>query len=186
MKTTRYKNQYVDLRYSVIDRSLDGSIRIINDCQLVIVGGSTAALGAVLSASKLLENRVCLLEPTDWTGEQMTSELLSAPNFAGYQLNDSSGFILDVGEINLQLENRNPLFTEMMNLLGNTGRCSVSPICSIPDQFHSQSVLPLTKNLRIFYNTVIKQIHKDSSGRRVTIIDAIQRIPMKRENRCRF
>ena len=171
---------------SLIILSIDGSIRIVDDCQLVIIGGSTAALGAVLSASKLLENRVCLLEPTDWAGGQMTSELLSAPDFAGYKLNDSSGFTLDVGEINLQLENRNPLFTEMLNVLGNTGRCSVSPICSIPDQFHSQSVLPLTKNLRIFYNTVIKQIHKNSSGRRIATIDAIQRIPTETGNRCRF
>ncbi len=91
----------------------------------------------------------------------MTSELLSAPNSAGYRLTDSGGFIVDVGVINFQLENPNPLFTQMLNVLENTGRCSVSPICSIPDQFHSQTVLSLTKNLRIFYNTVIKHISKD-------------------------
>ena len=44
----------------------------------------------------------------------------------------------------------------------------------------------MTKNLRIFYNTVIKQIHKDSSGRRITTIDAIQRIHTETGNRCRF
>jgi hypothetical protein len=171
---------------SLIILSIDASVRIIDDCQLVIVGGSTAALGAILSASKLLDTRVCLLEPTDWAGGQMTSELLSAPDFAGYKLIDSTGFILDVGAINFQLENRNPLFTQMLNTLGNTGHCSVSPVCSIPDQFHSQAVLPLTKNLRIFYNTVIKHISKDVSGRRITTIDAIQRIPIEAENRCRF
>ena len=161
--------------------------QIIDDCQLVIVGGSTAALGAVLSASKLLDNRVCLLEPTDWTGGQMTSELLSAPDFAGYTLTDSTGFKLDVGAINLQEENRNPLFTQMLNVLGNTGRCSVSPVCSIPDQFHSQAILPHTKNLRIFYNTVIKRIHKDASNRRIISIDAIQRVAINDDNNhCRF
>jgi hypothetical protein len=105
--------------------SIDASIRIIDDCQLLIVGGSTAALGAILSASKLIDKRVCLLEPTDWSGGQMTSELLSVPDFAGYKLTDSGGFVLDVGAINLQIENRNPLFTQMLNVLGNTGRCSV-------------------------------------------------------------
>jgi hypothetical protein len=177
---------FIFVLISLIILSINASVHIIDDCQLVIVGGSTAALGAVLSASKLLENRVCLLEPTDWAGGQMTSELLSAPDFAGYKLIDSSGFILDVGAINFQLENRNPLFTQMLNVLGNTGRCSVSPVCSIPDQFHSQAVLPLTKNLRIFYNTVIKHINKDVNGRRITTIDAIQRIPIEAKNRCRF
>lgn len=83
---------FIFICLSLMIFSINASIRIIDDCELVIVGGSTAALGAVLSASKLLNNRVCLLEPTDWTGGQMTSELLTAPDFAGYTLTDSSGF----------------------------------------------------------------------------------------------
>ncbi|CAF1288342.1 unnamed protein product [Rotaria sordida] len=74
----------------------------------------------------------------------------------------------------------------MLNILGNTDLCSVSPICSISDKFHSRAVLPLTKNLRIFYNTIIKHIEKDISGRRITKIDAIQRTSSEGENQCRF
>ncbi|CAF3704339.1 unnamed protein product [Adineta steineri] len=179
-------NMYIFILILFVIVSINASVRIIDDCELIIVGGSTAALGAVLSASKLIDKKVCLLEPTDWAGGQMTSELLSAPDFAGYKLVDESGFILDVGKINLEIENRNPLFTQMLNTLGNTGRCSVSPICSIPDQFHSQVVLPLIKNLRIYYNTVIKHITKDTSSRRIIKIDAIQRIANGKANRCRF
>jgi hypothetical protein len=42
------------------------------------------------------------------------------------------------------------------------------------------------KNTRIFYNTVIKRVTKDASGRRITQVDAIQRTPRPAEERCRF
>jgi hypothetical protein len=74
----------------------------------------------------------------------------------------------------------------MLNVLGDTGKCSVSPSCSIPQLFYEEVVLPLVKNIRIFYNTVIKRVTKDASGRRITQIDAIQRTPRETEERCRF
>ena len=108
--------------------SIDSSIRTIDDCQLLIVGGTTSALGAVLSASKILNTRTCLLEPTDWAGGQLTAELLSAPDFAYHTITDKdTNFTLDVGSIDGQLNNQNPLFADMLNVLGNTGRCWVSP-----------------------------------------------------------
>jgi len=52
----------------------------------LIVSGTTSALGALLSTSKLIDKRVCLLEPTDWVGGQLTAELLSAPSFAWHTI----------------------------------------------------------------------------------------------------
>ena len=167
--------------------SINSSIRTIDDCQLLIVGGTTSALGAALSASKILNTRVCLLEPTDWAGGQLTAELLSAPDFAFHTIKDKDGFTLSVGSIDRQINNQNPLFHEMINVLGDTGDCWVSPKCSIPELFHSEVVLPAVNNTRIFYNTVIKHVTKDATGRRITQIDAIQRIPLsKPDERCRF
>jgi hypothetical protein len=167
--------------------SINSEIRSIDDCQLLIVGGTTSAFGAILSASRLLNTQVCLLEPTDWVGGQLTAELLSAPDYAGFVLRDNaSNFTLDVGAINRQLNNRNPLFAQMLDVLGDSGRCWVSPWCSIPSLFHAAAELPVTKNTRIFYNTVIKRVIKDASGRRITQIDAIQRTPRQSEDRCRF
>jgi hypothetical protein len=112
----------------IIIYSINSSIRTIDDCQLLIVGGTTSALGAALSASKFLNSRACLLEPTDWAGGQLTAELLSAPDYAGYVLRDNgSNFTLDVRDINRELDNRNPLFSEMLAVLGDTGNCWVSP-----------------------------------------------------------
>ena len=90
--------------------SIDSSIRIIDDCQLLIVGGSTSAFGAIISASKFLNTRVCLLEPTDWVGGQLTTELLSAPDFAWHTIRDTDNFTLNVRAIDQQLNNQNPLF----------------------------------------------------------------------------
>jgi hypothetical protein len=161
--------------------SINSAIRAIDDCQLLIVGGTTSAFGAALSASKILNTRACLLEPTDWIGGQLTAELLSAPDYAGFVLRDNAtNFTLDVGAINRQLNNRNPLFAQMLDVLGDSGRCWVSPWCSTPSLFHSQAVLPVVNNTRIFYNTVIKRVIKDASGRRIIQIDAIQRTTNRR------
>ena len=161
---------------------------IIDDCSLVIVGGSTAALGAAMSASSKLNQHVCLLEPTDWAGGQLTSELLSAPDFAYHRIIDpDTNVTLDVGAINRQANNQNPLFRQMITTLGNTGRCWVSQFCSIPDQFLTRVIQPLIGNIRIYYNTVIKEIIKDESGRRIVQIEAVRRTPRTPSSEsCRF
>jgi hypothetical protein len=176
------------LIFFITTHSINSSIRTIDDCQLLIVGGTTSALGAALSASKILNARTCLLEPTDWAGGQVTAELLSAPDFAYHTVKDKdTNFTLNVGSIDQQLDNQNPLFAKMLDVLGDTGRCWVSPKCSVPELFHSQAVLPVLNNTRIFYNTVIKRVSKDASGRRITQINAIQRTsPKTPVERCRF
>ena len=165
--------------------SIQSSIRTIDDCQLLIAGGTTAAFGAILSASKFLGARVCLLEPTDWVGGQLTAELLSAPDFAFHVLKDGN-FTLNVRDINRQPVNRNPLFTKMLDVLEDAGRCTVSPFCSLPQEFHDKAALPQVNNTRIFYNTVIKRVTKDVSGRRITQVDAVQRTSRQNEEPCRF
>ena len=171
---------------SITINSIHSSVHIIDDCQLLIVGGTTSAFGAILSASKFLSTRVCLLEPTDWVGGQLTAELLSAPDFAWHVIRDTDNFTLNVRAIDQQLDNQNPLFAQMLAIFGNAGRCHVSPACSMPSLFHSQAVLPQVNNTRIFYNTVIKRVSKDVSGRRIIQIDAIQRTAQQTAERCRF
>ncbi|UJR33832.1 hypothetical protein I4U23_021256 [Adineta vaga] len=179
---------FYTLIFFFLIHSINSSIRTIDNCELLIVGGTTSALGAVLTASKFLHTRVCLLEPTDWAGGQLTAELLSAPDFAYHTVKDKdSNFTLNVGAIDRQLNNQNPMFAKMLTVLGDTGRCWVSPKCSVPNLFHSEAVLPELDEIRIFYNTVIKRINKDESGRRIIQIDAIQRTPIQSSSeRCRF
>lgn len=51
-------------------------------CDIVIAGGSTAALGAAITAARHgSEYQVCLFEPTNWPGGQMTASAVSAIDF---------------------------------------------------------------------------------------------------------
>jgi len=56
------------------------------DCDVLIVGGSTGALAAALSAADEVPGGrlVCLTEPTDWLGGQLTTSAVSAPDFGPY------------------------------------------------------------------------------------------------------
>ena len=73
-------------------------------CDILIAGGSTAALAAAITAAEILASRsrpaatvqqhgnaagstVCLTEPTDWPGGQMTSSGVSAIDFGTYNRN---------------------------------------------------------------------------------------------------
>lgn len=59
-------------------------------CTVVIGGGTTAGLAAAITASdaayrsNLTDFTVCLLEPTDWPGGQLTASAVSAIDFGNY------------------------------------------------------------------------------------------------------
>jgi hypothetical protein len=65
-------------------------------------------------------------------------------------------------------------------------RETIGYLHGVPSLFYSEAVLPKINNTRIFYNTVIKRVSKDASGRRITQVDVIQRTPRQTEERCRF
>ncbi len=66
---------YIIVLYSTLIYSIELSLQTIDGCHLLIVGGLTAALEALLSSSKLLDRRVYSLKPTDWVGRQLIIEL---------------------------------------------------------------------------------------------------------------
>ena len=56
-------------------------MQVVDDCSVVIAGGSVAAFAAALASAS--ENvTTCLLEPTDWVGGQMTANGVPALDFA--------------------------------------------------------------------------------------------------------
>lgn len=105
---------------------LTGSCAALH-CSVVILGGSTAALAAAITAAKENESlSVCLsevrikavelmLQPTDWLGGQLTSSAVPA---------------IDFGPHDIQPDNQNVDFAEMMaSIPGNPGHCWVSNKC---------------------------------------------------------
>ncbi|KAH3871387.1 hypothetical protein DPMN_034587 [Dreissena polymorpha] len=131
-------------------------------CDVIIAGGSTAALGAALSAARADANLVvCLTEPSDWLGGQLTSSAVSA---------------IDFGTLNRNWWFQSTTFQAMINSLGsNHGACWVSTVCYLPKDilvWINDNVARLP-NLKVFYNTVVKSVTTDNDT--VSSVYAIQR-----------
>ena len=153
------------------------------------LGGSTAALAAsIAAANHSAAPRVCLLEPTDWPGGQLTASGVTAIDF-GPDLATDPRFLT-------------ANFRALMEALGaNPGRCPVGctgsclhlapPNTSAEEDAavrYSQCYLPLDAlrtwiwptlqqlpNLRVFYNTVLQNVTR--AGARVAALAAVQRTP---------
>ena len=91
-------------------------------CDVVIAGGSTASLAAAVTAATVRPTaRVCLTDPTDWLGGQLTSSAVSAIDFGANKLPAY----------------QSKSFRALMTALGaprNPGACWVSEMCYEPLQ----------------------------------------------------
>jgi hypothetical protein len=146
------------------------------ECDVIIAGGSTAALAAALHAAREGAT-TCLIEPTDWPGGQLTSEGVSAIDFAWHRAGD-----LDVGAAARDPANQPHELARILRELGSPGRCWVSAYCFEPRAILERHILPALaaeRSLRVFPNSVVKQVDVDERGdfRAVATVTAIQRTP---------
>ena len=145
------------------------------ECDVIVAGGSTAALAAALASAR--EQRVtCLLEPTDWPGGQMTSSGVSAIDFSHI---NSKG--LSLGKESQRPENLEGTFYKWMQALpGNPGACWVSDKCYEPIPFVEKQIRPsidAEPYLKVFLNTVIKSV--ETKNKQIISLTAINRTPIK-------
>lgn len=89
------------------------------ECDVVIIGGSTAALASALAATDSNSSlAVCLTEPTDWVGGQLTSSMVTA---------------IDFGKANHGANKLPSSFVSLLRSMGwprtNPGNCWVSTAC---------------------------------------------------------
>ncbi len=151
------------------------------EADVIIAGGSTAALAAALAAAD--EGAITvLLEPTDWIGGQLTSSGVPAVDEAWHQIKDESGNVLiDVRGIARDPRNMTPAFRDMLLEIGNPGRGWVSRFCFEPKMLLKEFLGPweqrLASKLTVFRNTVVKQVELDRDAGRVLSLTAIQRTP---------
>jgi hypothetical protein len=147
-------------------------------CDVVINGGTTAAFSAAIAAARGFgghKPNVCLIEPTDWVGGQLTAQGVSAVDFPhhGPKLEFRS------------LANNNKEFFSMFAngvekdvIVGgskNPGGCSVSAYCNTPRYFLQklQEMLEKHPNIQVYLNSVVKEVK--SSGNKIEGITVIQR-----------
>jgi FAD-dependent oxidoreductase family protein len=147
---------------------------------VVIAGGSTAAFAAAIAAARQ-GARVVLLEPTDWTGGQLTASGVPAVDEAWHRIvdPDTKKVLLDVAGIARDPQNVTPTFRDMLQAIGNPGRGWVSRYCFEPRVLLDGHLLPLEKSLRgrltVFRNTVVKRVDVDEARGRVLCVEAIER-----------
>ncbi|TWT93430.1 tricarballylate dehydrogenase [Botrimarina colliarenosi] len=146
---------------------------------VVIAGGSTAALAAAFSAAEEGAT-VALLEPTDWIGGQLTSSAVPAVDEAWHKITASDGrVLLDVAAVARDPRNMTPFFRDALAAIGNPGGGWVSRYCFEPrrllDGFLEPRERELAGRLTVYRETVVKQVETD--GRRVTAIVAVRRTP---------
>jgi hypothetical protein len=130
-------------------------------CDVIVAGGSTAALAAALHSARE-GAETCLLEPTDIAGGQLTTEGVSAVDFAWHRVDS-----LNVGQASRDPANNAPEFMRWLRDLGNPGRCWVSVHCYEPDSLLARHILPAIAaepKLRVFYLTVVKFVHTEPAG----------------------
>lgn len=154
-------------------------------CEVLVVGGSTAALSAALTAARS-EKHTCWIEPTDWPGGQLTASGNSAIDMASHKV---PGLPL---EAMAKSPKNHP--TELAEWLASPslrgGRCWVSSQCYEPLKLLKGFVLPAIKAeerkgfLHLFYNTV--PIEVMAQGNRIIKVRAVERKPKKGKDTRRF
>jgi hypothetical protein len=159
-------------------------------CDVIVLGGTTAAYAAAITAADNMKQGevVCLTEPTDWLGGQLTSSGVPAVDFAHHEA-EVPGY----GKVKLSDAGRDTaampkFFAQWMTALGpESGRrvsFSSPPVCWVSVRcFPPTSLLPAINSLattyessgrlRIFKNTVVKAIKTE--GKRIVSVTVIQR-----------
>lgn len=162
------------------------------DCQVIIAGGTTAALAAALAAAKEFdsagEGTVCLLEPTNWPGGQLSASGVPAVDF-DHHTKDKFGERFNIGTL---VANQSFVFATWMKTMGsggdtdvftmnsNPGRCWVSVRCFEPENlvykiFETMRPYVEKGRLKVFLSTVVKSTK--TSGRKITGLKGIIRTP---------
>jgi hypothetical protein len=144
------------------------------DCELLIVGGGLAGTAAAYEALKA-GRTVCLMEPTDWVGGQITSQGTSALDEAQKQrslLFYAQGYNEFRQRIKQHYGEQNP------------GHCWVSASCFIPRDAQAMLWKQLQDaarsgrgELKWFPSTVIKGLEMSTDGKIIEGAIAIQHRP---------
>ncbi len=152
-------------------------------CDVLVVGGTTAAVAAALAAADHLpDKQIVLLEPTNWPGGQLTASAVSAIDWTHHRLElKDQVHQWDLGPLAALKDNITPLFHAITGPLTTKGVGWVSRTCYQPRRM-VDALMGLIKskaNLKLFLSTVPKAVL--ASGGRIKKVVAIQRKPKDNE-----
>ena len=154
----------------------------MDDFDVVIAGGSTAAFAAAFSSAKS-GAKTALLEPTDWIGGQLTSSGVPAVDEAWHSIRDpeTKEVLLNVAQAARDPKNMPPSFRQSLEAIDDCGDCWVSRYCFRPRKYLEQQLKPMQlevgNRLSVFLETVVKDLEVDNDSGRIISLTAIRRFP---------
>ena len=163
-------------------RAADEPVDLHDEFDVVVAGGSTAALAAALAAAES-GARTALIEPTDWIGGQLTSSGVPAVDEAWHSIKPvhDGEAPYSVSAVARTPANITPSFLTLMKGLEDPGDCWVSRFCFCPDAFVARQLEPLRRSagdrLVVFLDTVVKRVELSADGTRVQAVTCIARTP---------
>lgn len=159
-------------------RPATGARSIEPACDVLIAGGSLAALAAAVSAanasiflSPAAPQQVCLTEITDWLGGQATASGTSAIDLGATWTNFPSNFPAAFASFLVS-----PALGPADH---NPGGCTVSTKCFLPALFvaWANALVASLPNLRVYYSTAVVGVARDAASGRITGLTAVRRTP---------
>lgn len=141
---------------------------IVSDCDILIGGGSLSAVAAAITAANTSQSlKICLLEPTDWAGGQLTSS--SVPPDFGPE--NQAAINLPQSFVSLLSEITGPDWSF------NPGMCWVSTKC-FESSVAAEKIFKILQqfpSIKVFYNTVVSSSHLNRETNNIDELVAIQR-----------
>ena len=171
----------VALSATGLTRAAPVAVEVLDEFDVVVAGGSTAAFAAAVAAA---DNgaRTALIEPTDWIGGQLTSSGVPAVDEAWHSIKSPDGGTpYSVAAVARTPANITPSFLALMKGIEDPADCWVSRFCFCPDAFVKRQLEPLQaaagSRLTVFLDTVVKRVELSTDVSRVVAIDCIARTP---------
>lgn len=159
------------------------------DCSVIVLGGTTAAFAAAITAADNAQpgETVCLTEPTDWLGGQLTSSGVPAVDYAHHDVDVPGIGKVKTSDASRHMDMQNKFFGEWMANLGPVSAdkklsfpapppCWVSVRCFAPkDILGSINALAAqyesSGRLKIFKNSVVKSVQ--TASQKITAVTII-------------
>ena len=170
-----------------VQQALSGDVI---QCDVIVVGGTTAAYATAVTAADNMQSGevVCLTEPTDWIGGQLTSSGVPAVDFPHHEAEIEGLGKVKLSDAGRQMSAQNKWFGAWMSQLGPisngaiafpaTPTCWVSVRCFPPTSIIGSinslaATYESSGRLRILRNTVVKSVTAVDS--RISTVTVIQR-----------
>ncbi|MEY2986791.1 MAG: hypothetical protein RJB13_312 [Pseudomonadota bacterium] len=159
------------------------------NCNVIVLGGTTAAFAAAITAADNAQEgeTVCLTEPTDWLGGQLTSSGVPAVDYAHHDVDVPGIGKVKTSDASRHMDMQNKFFGEWMAKLGPVSEdkklvfpspppCWVSVRCFAPNEIIGSinalaAQYESSGKLKVFKNTVVKSVQ--TSSQKITAVTVI-------------